>query len=242
MRTSIFGRWLLVGVLSVVMVVGLTTSGAAQGQARFSVQWKDITVADALAALQRQFGIQYVLPSDLGKKRATLALDDVTPAQAMQQILNAAQLAAVNDNGVWNIRALAQAPAGGRTYRVAPTAVAPPAPFRAGPQSVNVGAAFGTASAYGAAPSTATAGFGVAGMQQYSPQDFVFRIIPLKFIDPYDVLQIFGGTTVGGGDGGGGGGGYGGGSYGGGGYGGGRGGYGGGRGGGRGGRGGYDDF
>ena len=183
--------------------MGITTSGSTQAQERFSVQWKDIAVADVLAALQRQFGIQYVLPSDLGNKRVTLSLTDATPVKAMQEILNAAQLTAVNEDGVWRIRALAQAPAGGRTYRATPTAaiptaVAPPAPFRVGPQSVNIGAGFGATPAYGALPTTAATGFGTAGMQQYSPGDFVFRIIPLKFIDPYTVMEIFGGTAVGG--------------------------------------------
>ncbi len=219
----------LVAVVAMVLVLAATTSAIAQEQDRFSVQWKDITVGDALAALQRQFGVQYVLASDLGRKRVTLSLTEKTPVEAMQQILNAAQLSAVNQDGVWQIRAIAQASAGGRTYRATPTAAtptaaAPPAPFRVGPQSVNIGATFGTAPAYGSTSTTATAatGFGVAGMQQYSPEDFVFRVVPLKFIDPYMVLDIFGGTVVGGEGGGGGRGG------------GGRGGYGGGR-------GGYDD-
>ncbi len=208
--------WLLLAVVvSVVLVLGTVTRGMAQEQHRFSVQWKDITVADALMALRRQFGIQYVLPSDLGKKRIDANLTNATPVEAMRQILSAAQLTAVNENGVWHIRAMAQAPAGGRTYRptattrpaTAPTAVAPPTPFRVGPQPVNVGGAYGTAQpSYGATPgatATGMTGFG-QGMQQYSPEDFVFRIIPLKYIDPYTVLDMFGGQAVGGEGGGGG--------------------------------------
>ena len=215
MRRGIVGS-LLVVVVMLVMVLGMPATGAAQEQPRFSVQWEDITIAAALAALQRQFGIEYVLPSDLGNERVTLALTDRTPVEAVQQVLSAAQLTGVNDNGVWHVRKIAQVPAGERTYRpsaTAPAAVATgaPAPYRVGPQGVNVGAAFGAPQpAFGApqpafgATWAATAAGGPLGLQQYAPEDLVFRIIPLKFVDPWVVTAMFGGYAVGGAESGGG--------------------------------------
>jgi len=249
--------YLVVSVVVLSMVAGLPAIGyAQQDEARFSVQWKDTPFADVLAALQRQFGIQYVVSGELGSRPVTLALTDVTPVQALQKILSAADLTAVNEDGVWHIREGAQAATGGRTYR--PTtvggAMVQPAPYRPAPPGVNVGGAGGSAmprpggtmagGPMGLQPGAA--GFGTSGLttlgtqQTYSLEDMVFRIIPLRFVDPYIVTQMFGGGTVGGQSGGGGG-------YGGGGYGGSRGGYGGGgyggySGGGYGGSGGYGGY
>jgi len=214
--------YLIVSVVALTLVAGLPAiSYAQQDQARFSVQWKDISVADALAALQRQFGIQYALPSELGSRRITLSLSNVTAAEALQQILSAANLTAVNENGVWHIREAAHTEVGGRTYRPgAGTAAVQPAPYRPAPPGVNVGVAGGAGPpAAGGAVSgrplglqPGTTGLGTSGLttlgtqqgvQTYSPEDMVFRIIPLKFVDPYIVTQMFGGGTVGGGYGGG---------------------------------------
>ncbi len=213
----------IVSIAVLTIVAGLPAiSYAQQDQGQFSVQWKDITVAAALSALQRQFGIQYTLPSELGSRRVTLALTDVTPVEALQQILRAADLTAVNENGVWQIREVVQAEAGGRTYRPTGGAVmAQPAPYRPAPPGVNVGV--GGAGAVGIPAGgnavsgmplglqPGTTGLGTSGLttpgtqqglQTYSPEDMVFRIIPLNFVDPYIVTQMFGGGTVGGGYGG----------------------------------------
>jgi len=77
-----------VSVIVIAVVAGLPAIGYAQQDGgQFSVQWNDVTVADALAALQRQFGIQYALSGELSSRRITLSLDNVTPVQALQQIL-----------------------------------------------------------------------------------------------------------------------------------------------------------
>ena len=138
--------YLAVSVVVLTMVAGLAGIGyAQQDEGRFSVQWKDAAVADVLSALQRQFGIQYALSSELGSRRVTLGLTEVTPDQALQRILSAANLTAVNENGVWHIREVAQAAAGGRTYRPTATggATVQPAPYRPTPPGINVGGASG---------------------------------------------------------------------------------------------------
>ncbi len=216
----------LVSIVVLVLVVGVIGVGYAQQEDRFSVQWKDITVADALGALQRQFGIQYVLPAELGSRRITLALTDVTPVEALRQILSAANLAAINEGDVWRIREVAQAQVGGRAYRPGATTgvAARPAPYRPTPQAVTVGAAYGATSPTGLTPTpqALTPGVGtvpgaVGTTQEYSEEDMVFRIVPLQFVDPYIIAEMFRGSVVGGqsGYGGGGYGGYGGGGYGG---------------------------
>jgi len=212
----------IVSLVMVVMVVGVVGVGYAQQQGRFSVQWKDITVVDALAAMQRQFGIQYVLPGELGPRRVTLALTDVTPIEALQKICSAAGLVAINENGVWHIQEAAQRQTGGRAYRpgAAAGATAGPAPYRPAPPGVNVGSAYGATQpgvtgtqplALGTGATTSAEGT----TRTYSPEDMVFRTIPLGFVDPYLVSSMFGGGIVGGGGGGYGQGGYGQGGYGG---------------------------
>jgi len=214
--------YVVVSVIVIAVVAGLPAIGYAQQDGgQFSVQWKDITVADALAALQRQFGIQYALSGELSSRRITLSLDNVTPVQALQQILSTAQLTAVNENGVWRIREVAQAETGGRTYRPgsAVGVAARPTPYRPTPAGVNVGGAGGLGMtgpgsgmpgmSMGLQPGTTGlggTGLTTLGTQQtlrtYSPEDMIFRIIPLKFIDPYIVADMFGGGIVGGGGGG----------------------------------------
>ncbi len=214
MRRDMVG-WIMVSVVVLSMIAVLPTIGyAQQGEGRFSVQWKDIPVADALGALQRQFGLQYVLPSELGSRRITLSLNNATVTQALQAILSAANLTAVNENGVWHIREVAEASAEGRTYRP-PTmggAMVQPAPYRPTPPGVNVGDAsnLGMPGPVGGVPGmpmglqpgalgTGLTTPGLQGtMQGYSPEDMVFRTIPLKFIDPYVVTDMFGGGVVGG--------------------------------------------
>jgi len=209
----------VVSVVALTIIAGLPAiSYAQQDEASFSVQWKDITVAAALGALQRQFGIQYALSSELGSRPVTLALSDVTPVEALQQILRAADLTAVNENGVWQIRAVAQVDAGGRTYRPTDGGVmAQPAPYRPAPLGVNVGVgrdgAMGMPTVGSGVPGRpmglqpGTTGFGTTGLttlgtqqgfRTYSPEDMVFRIIPLQFVDPYIIADMFGGGIVGG--------------------------------------------
>jgi len=200
--------WIVVSVVMLSMVAVLPAIGYAQQDgSQFSVQWKDAPVADVLSALQRQFGIQYVLPSELGSRRISLSLSNVTPVQALQHILGAANLTAVNQNSVWHIREIAQAEIGGRTYRpgAAAGAAAQPAPYRPSPLGVNVGGLGMSGMSMGLQPgATSLGGTGLTtlGMQQtlqsYSPADLIFRIIPLKFVDPYIITDMFGGGTVGG--------------------------------------------
>ena len=205
--------YLVVSVVVLTMVAGLPAIGYAQQDGgRLSVQWKDAPVADVLSVLQRQFGIQYALSSELGSRPVTLALTEVTPVEALQQILRAADLAGVNENGVWHIREVAQAAAGGRPYRPTATGgvMAQPAPYRPAPPGVNVGGAVamprpgGTVSGGVMGMQPGGAGFGASGLaatgtlQTYSLEDMVFRIIPLQFVDPYIVTQMFGGGIVGG--------------------------------------------
>ncbi len=200
----------LVSIVVLVMVAGLVGVGYGQQEGRFSVQWKDITVADALAALQRQFGIQYVLSGEIGSRRITLALSDVTPVEALRQILSAAELTAVNDGGVWHVREVAQVQAGGRAYRPGATAgaVARPAPYRPTPQGVAVGGAYGATQTGGVGTQPLAGGrtsMTMAGqntIEEISLEDMVFRTVPLRFVDPYLVTSIFGGSVVGGSSGG----------------------------------------
>ena len=205
--------YLVVSVVVLSVVAGLPAIGyAQQDDGRFSVQWKDAPVAEVLATLQRQFGMQYVVSGELGSRSVTLALTDKTPVEALQDVLSATDLAAVNENGVWHIREVAQAAAGGRPYRPTATGgvMAQPAPYRPAPPGVNVGGAVamprpgGTVSGGVMGMQPGGAGFGASGLaatgtlQTYSLEDMVFRIIPLKFVDPYIVTQMFGGGIVGG--------------------------------------------
>ena len=217
----------LATVLAVAVVLILAQGPVGAQGANF--QWENVTVNEALAALNRQYQLNYSISGELGQRKFSASLTNATPEQAFQTILKEANLTAANDAGVWRIQEKPERAAAGRGMWGQMPGLPqpmygggwgqpgfggrqPPMPFRQVPPQVQRGVGPGW-------PTGITA----EDSEKWDPENWVMRIIPLKYIDPYLVTDIFGGSTVGGEQyGGGGRGGYGG--YGGG---GGRGGYGG---------------
>ena len=68
---------------------------------------ESLNVKDALAWLNRQFSLEYSVPDELGQKMVTVSLAplvSVPPLEALRIILEAANLTAVSDGGIWRIR------------------------------------------------------------------------------------------------------------------------------------------
>ncbi len=197
----------LTGVLVVMGMVLIAGNNSVRAQARANFQWDGVAVKDALAALNRQFQLNYSLPNEVGQRKITASLVNAAPEEAFRTILDAANLTAVNDGGVWRIRDKPQrAAAGQRTWPQQTQStwgqpgMAAPVPFRQPPGQVQLGA--------GAQAQAAEI------PEQWDPKNCVMRIIPLKSINPWLVVDIFGGIGLSEedytGGGGGGGGGYGG--------------------------------
>ncbi len=183
-----------------VLVILVLVQGAAlaQGYQRFSVDWRDVTVKSALEILQRQFGINYMLPGELGDKRITVSLTDKTPEEAVQAIAKAAGLTAFYDNGVWNIRESGAAggpqPQTGARSGVVPQPMAlgaprtMPAPTRPGP--LGLGSGQPTTSALTGMAGTRT------GTTETEVAEMIMRFVQLSYMNPYMAVGLFGGFAV----------------------------------------------
>jgi len=104
--------------LSLVALLLLGVGALAWGQTpTFDLNWDNQTVGAALEQLQRAFGVQYTLPTDLAGNRVTVHRNGVTLAQAMQELATAAGIRVVSDpSGKYVFQAVQQAqPAGTQT-------------------------------------------------------------------------------------------------------------------------------
>ena len=189
-------------VVAIALILGHLPAGAQEPQANF--QWDGVRVKDALAALSRQFQLNFVLPDELGERKITASLVNASPDKAFRTILDAANLTAVDDGGVWRVRDKpepgasrraapqpfgagpqpvwgAPQPAGGRQFPMGQ----PPSPFRQMPPQVQrgIGAEAGAAEA-GEIP------------EEWDTKNWVMRVIPIKFVNPYLLGEIFGGYAV----------------------------------------------
>lgn len=194
-----------------VTLLMVLTTGLAWAQAgRFSVQFDATPLSSVLDALKRfDANLQFSLPPDLGARKVTASLVDVTVDEALQVVLGQANLTSVKDNGVYVVREKPNAGAG-RGDRVVPRLSAPvfinrPAAPGEGTGGGGAAAGAGTTPAGGAKPAT--------GETAKTPP---LRLIIVKYADPADLAFLFGGdviqgnSTATGGIGGTGGGGYGG--------------------------------
>ena len=104
-RLSMFVAFALLVVLG-------ATSWAGDRAATLSITWQDKPLSDALATLQKHFGISYVLPAELGTLAVSATLWDATPESALATLVSRAGLQAEDRNGTWVISAGESAPGG----------------------------------------------------------------------------------------------------------------------------------
>ena len=97
-RLSMFVAFALLVVLG-------ATSWAGDRAATLSITWQDKPLSDALATLQKHFGISYVLPAELGTLAVSATLWDATPESALATLVSRAGLQAEDRNGTWVISA-----------------------------------------------------------------------------------------------------------------------------------------
>ncbi len=95
----------LVTLIIVVSVLGgiASVALAAGTTGLVTVQWSNKPLADVLGALKEHFGINYVLPSDLGALRVSVNLMNATPAHALALVVKSVGLQADDHNGTWTI-------------------------------------------------------------------------------------------------------------------------------------------
>ncbi len=187
-----YSKLAVICAISGLLVLAAVTPSQAQQGANF--QWDGVAVKDALSALSRQYQINYSLPDELGQKKFSAQLVNATPQEALRTILDAANLTAINDGGVWRIREKAERSGGGRAWPqqqalpqpvyggVGAVGYQQPAPFRQPPYEVARGG--GLAAEAAAIP------------EEWDPKNWVTRIIPIRFVDPWLLVEIFGGTAI----------------------------------------------
>lgn len=216
-----------------IVAVTLASLGAcvwADGARTFSVDWSDKPLSEALGTLKKNFGLNYILPAELGAVRVSANLWDVTAEDALGAIVGRAGLRAEERNGTWFISAPERSDAtgaGSAAFAQYPGMMAPEMgammPGMAGPATVpGLGlpaptSPFGTPPGRGTAPTRATTAMGevsrplnfiVIPLMRASPETVGYAIQADDFI--YDEGGGMGGGGGYGGGGGGGRGGYGG--------------------------------
>ncbi len=187
-----YSKLAVICAISGLLVLATVPPSQAQQGANF--QWDGVAVKDALSALSRQYQINYSLPDELGQKKISASLVNATPQEALRTILDAANLTAVNDGGVWRIREKAERGGGERAWPQQQGLPQPvyggagaagyqqPVPFRQPPSQVERGV--GAAAEQAAIP------------EEWDVRNWVTRIIPIRFVDPWLLVDIFGGTAV----------------------------------------------
>lgn len=199
-------------LVSLLLLCGAMGAVWAQG-AGFDINWDNQTVGSALEQLQRAFGIQYNLPGDLANKRVTVHRQNVTVAEAIQELAKAAGVRVMTDpNGSFVFQA-AQAPAAAQPawgqQPQNPWAAlgatgygAPPMPQRPGTPWVQPqvpGAAVPGMTTPGMQPGM---GMQQPGMQmtpfggQLNPEDLTLRILELNQMSPELAAMLFGGSAI----------------------------------------------
>lgn len=172
-------------LLLCIAALCLATGVFAQA-GKFSVQFDNTPLSRVLDAFKRfDPNLQFSLAADLAETRITASLVDVTVDEALQVVLGQAGLMSVKDAGVYQIRQKPEA-RGPRSDR--PALRLPPPVFlnrATTPGGADVSA--------GAAPAATKA---ETDKEQQNPP---LRLIMIRFADPYDLADLFGGSVVEGG-------------------------------------------
>jgi hypothetical protein len=165
-------------MLLTLCLVGMIATTMVWAQAgRFSVDFGDTPLKAVLDALKRfDANLQFSMSPDLGERKVTVSLKDVTVDEALQVVLGQANLVSVKDNGVYQIREKPNA-AGGRSDRPAPRLPAPVFVNRPSAPGDGTGGAGAAAGAAGAAKPGGAAGA--------ATEDKPLRVIIVKFADLY---------------------------------------------------------
>ncbi|MCE5237267.1 hypothetical protein LLH23_02100 [bacterium] len=178
------------GFIWLVGCVLLLSAGTVWAQGKFSVQFDETPLNRVLDAFRRfDPNLQFTLAPNLGDIRITASLVDVTVDAAMGIVLDQAGLRGVKDNGVYQISEKPEAK-GERTVRPAPRFTAPIFSRASTPTE-------GADVTAGAAPGAATAAAGASSTSE--EEDLPLRLIIIKFADPWDIADLFGGDVIEGG-------------------------------------------
>ncbi|MEI6501527.1 MAG: hypothetical protein WCP21_10965 [Armatimonadota bacterium] len=176
-------RYAALGIMICVAMCLMTGAFAQAG--RFSVQFDDTPLSRALDAFKRfDPNFQFALAPELADTKVTVSLDGVTVDEALTIVLGQAGLMSVKDAGVNQIRQKAEAkgPRGDR-----PALRLPPPVFITRAAAPGEGGGAGVA----AAPAAGSAA-GAAGAKANPP----LRLIIVRFADPGDMADLFGGSIV----------------------------------------------
>ncbi len=189
-------------VLSMILC-GLVISGAmaTDEPATFSIDWADQPLSVALTTLNKHFGVNYVLPAELGNLRVSANLLNVTPERALRTVVAKAGLLAQLRNGTWMISSPNPTVATPAVYAqmpgmpgMGPGGMMGPNPSNpAGLGRPGTGGTLGVGrdrtSRFGAMT-------GTSGYQQDQQGPRNYQVVPLKRIDPALVADIFGGSVI----------------------------------------------
>lgn len=193
------------GLIAIVCLLCVCSTSMVCAQDRFSIEFKDTPLSSVLEMLKRyDKNLQFAMSGNLGDIKVTASLVEVTVDEALQIVLSQAGLMSVKDAGVYQIREKPER----RTERgERPTPRFPAPVFMNRPTAPGAASDAAAAAAPGAAAATAAAG--------EEEQNLPLRLIIMKYADPADMADLFGGDVIEGGGLYGGGGGGGGSSYGG---------------------------
>ncbi|MEN6547428.1 MAG: STN domain-containing protein [Armatimonadia bacterium] len=196
------------GFIAIVCLLCVCSTSMVCAQDRFSIEFKDTPLSSVLEMLKRyDKNLQFAMSGNLGDIKVTASLVEVTVDEALQIVLSQAGLMSVKDAGVYQIREKPER----RTERgERPTPRFPAPVFMNRPTAPGATTDVAAAAAPGAAAATTAA----ADEEKNLP----LRLIIMKYADPADMADLFGGEIIEGGGlygGGGGGGGNSGGGYGG---------------------------
>jgi len=194
----------LIALLAAIAVSCLACGAALAADATFSIDWANQPLSVVLDTLNKHFGVNYVLPAELGNRKVSANLMNVTPERALKTVVTKAGLLAQLRSGTWMISAPQAGPAVANAYAQMgpemggpggfPGMVAPPDPSMAG----GLGAP-GMGAGFGGGRTGRTGRFGgQAGTQSTQEQEGPrnYQIVPVRRIDPALVADIFGGDVI----------------------------------------------
>jgi hypothetical protein len=168
-------------------LVGIVVVGTAWAQTtgKFSVQFDATPLNRVLDALKRfDASLQFAMAPELGDRKITASLVDVTVDEALQVVLSLAGLTSVKDNGVYQIREKASA-SGGRGP--GPAARLPAPVFVNRPTAPGEGTS---------AARSATQAAGAQAATAEQKRNLPIRVITIKYADPALMAMLFGGYVI----------------------------------------------
>lgn len=189
----------------VVGVLGTGVALAADPAVTFSIDWTNESLAVVLGTLNKHFGINYVLPAELGNLRVSANLLNATPERALRTVVAKAGLVAQLRSGTWMISspnptvatpvAYAQMPGMPGMGMEGPgggmMGVDPSSPMGLGMPGMGggLGAGRGRSSRFGAMGTSTR-----STLEEEGPRNY--QVVPVRRIDPALVADIFGGDVI----------------------------------------------